>query len=152
MDHADKEVNAKGYKVLTYFSFAGEQIIESTDAPNDENVAMDAWLAFYFAVLENAESSLQALSSGLGSFSKNPNSNSYAFVPLLLLEMKEITESLALYSSAFKDSQNLLDTITTRYICSEEWLKKTNWVPLKKIELPASTPPFRFARHPVFVM
>lgn len=80
---------------------------------------------------------------------KTPCKTTDGFVPLSLPELKEIMESVILYSRSSHNDHILLDTGAPRSICSEDWLQNANLVLLKRIILPANTPPFRFAGHPI---
>ena len=46
----------------------------------------------------------------------------------------------------------LLDPGAPRSICSEPWLRQSNWHPIKIILLPPDMRPFRFAGHPIHTM
>ena len=47
------------------------------------------------------------------------------------------------------NEQVLLDTGAPRKLCSEEWLHKSNWHPIKNISLSPGTRTLIFAGHPV---
>lgn len=53
------------------------------------------------------------------------------------------------FSIASADRHDFLDTRASPSICSNEWLEKANWAPLKKIELATNMPPLRLSRHAV---
>lgn len=70
-------------------------------------------------------------------------------VPVYLMELKEIMETLTLQSITSPDPHLIIDTGALHSICSEDWLKKTKWAALETAELSNKTPLLRFAGHPV---
>lgn len=75
--------------------------------------------------------------------------NSNGLITLSILELKHILDTLTLFSSSSADQLLLLDTKALQLIYSTGWMEKASWVPLKMIEIPTRTLPFRFARHVV---
>lgn len=149
MDHTANDVDDEGYEVLEYFHAAYNQMIDTANDRDDDDEAMDAWMADLFAVLDNIEASTGSAPHSVG---PSMSDNSYGFVPMSLPELKGIMETLTLYSSTSADQHILLDTGAPRSICSVDWLEKANWAPLQTVALPANTPPFRFAGHPIRAM
>lgn len=58
-------------------------------------------------------------------------------------------EAFSRFSSTSPNQRLLLGTSAPRSVCSEDYLRNAHWIRLENAELPARTPPFRFASHPV---
>lgn len=56
--------------------------------------------------------------------------------------LSEMMFDLMCYSGTSANENALLDTGAPRTICCEDWLRKANWTPLKKIALGPNTKPF----------
>lgn len=140
--HEDQEIDDSAHEVLTYFADAEEQLFHVGEQHEEADDALDVLIADMFTVIDKVGLSLSA-----PPFSNNIDQNSYGFIPLSIPELKYILDTLTLFSSASADQHLLLDTGAPRSIGSKEWLQKAHWIPLKKIELPNNTPPFRFAGH-----
>ena len=114
---------------------------------------LDTWLEGMFEIIDNVSSSApvapgfhQAIPYPSPTFHQDKRNG---FLPLSIPEHIEILETLKLFSTLSADQHLLLDTSAPRSICSIKLLQKTHWTALKKIGLPDTTPPFRFAGNPV---
>lgn len=140
------EVDDPGHDVLHYFADAEEQLFSQDDTNNDADNDLDAWLAEFFEVYDRSDS---PLSSTANSSLTCSHVSTGSVVPLSLPQLKDIMDTLTLYSNSTSTQYILLDTGAPRSFCSENWLKQASWAPLQKVDLPLNTPPFRFAGHPV---
>lgn len=86
-----------------------------------------------------------------------PNTTSYThvesnlngFIPIFLSKLQGNFTEMMVFSTNAPDQHLLLDTVAPSSICSEHWLHRAQWNPLKKFQLSPNTPPFRFAGRPI---
>lgn len=57
MDHTAREVDDEGPEVLEYVHAAEDQMTDTADDLDDDDEAMDAWMADKLVVLDNIEAS-----------------------------------------------------------------------------------------------
>lgn len=68
-------------------------------------------------------------------------------VPISLIPLGDIIQTLNLFSSTSSSQRLFLHTGVFHSICSKDWLRNSKFGLFKKVELPAITFPFRFAQH-----
>lgn len=145
-------MNDAGHEVLTYFAKAAEQILHTDDTIYEADEDLDTWIAQLLDVRNefpgNGNTALVQASHSL----QCTQEKSSDLIPMYLPALKDITESLTLYSTTSPETHILLETCAPRSICSEEWLTKSRRIPLKKIDLPSNMSPFRFAGHPIYAL
>lgn len=78
--------------------------------------------------------------------------HSTLFIKISIAELMEAIEEMNVHSVFNVVKHLLIDTGEPKPICSEPWLKDSNWTPVRKIPLPNNMHPFRFAGHPVHAM
>lgn len=149
----EHELDDDCHEVLTYFADAGDQfLVDEGPLTEESEVAMESWIAEMFAILDNMESRSTlppTPSIQIGPSTSFHTNTSLGFVPISTIQLRNIMATLTLFSSTWPNEHLFLDTGAPRSICSEKWLRNSQWIPLEKVELSARTPPFRFASHPV---
>lgn len=117
LSHEDEVVDAPYHEFLTQFSDAQEQLIDEIETFSEAGDALNTWISKMFDILNSSAYSLSSLRS-----LNNVESNSLGYVPISVPELRDIMESLMLFSNVSATQHLLGDTGFPRSIYSKDWL------------------------------
>lgn len=108
----NKEVDQSGREVLTYFADAEEELFHFNVAHDEADEVLEAWITDMFAVLDKTDLSSPTIPS-----SSTMDQTSYRFTSFSILKLKNVFDTLTLFSDASAGQHLLLDTGAPRFIC-----------------------------------
>lgn len=123
---------------MSVFTSSEEQLSSPDDDPNDHE--FDTWITELLDAFDHLINDAER---------KSPTRSVTHYLQHSIPGLSDMMSDITCYSSTLVSENMLLDIGATRTICSENWLRKANWIPLKKIALGPGTKPFSFAGHPV---
>lgn len=142
--YENRKADDSDHEVLAYFADANKKPLRIDEQHDEADETLDVWIADMLSRLDKSDLSSPALP-----LSSTIDYTLYGSIPLSIPDLKDNVDTLTLFSTASADQHLPLDTGAPRSICSDEWLQKANWTPLKMFKLPTSKLPFRFPGHSV---
>ena len=121
IESADKDPTEALDEVATFLA----DTLEGEDF-KDDNTEFDTWLC---NLLDLYDSNTQSEGAYLND----------------VVDLSDLLSDVSIHAAFGVNNHLLLDTGAPKTICSEDWLRQSNWIPTTKIPLPESVKPFRFA-------
>lgn len=130
---------------LACFLPAGDQLLQSDAEVHEAEENLVAWIAELSAILNSSMVINLAKKSMILAVSEEfMNTEPAVVAPFPLLILKKVMEPMMLFSGVFADQRHLLDSSAPKLICTEDYLDKVTWNPLKIFNLLSYTLPFHF--------
>lgn len=137
LDNENGDLEDDDLGIMSLFTTSEKQLASANEIPED-----DAFFTWVCDLLDDFDDSSSHFVDERDLF-RSPIHCMQHSIP----ELADMMSDFICYSSGLVNEHVLLNTGAPRFPCSKNWLRKSNWSPLKEIALGPGTVPFSFSEH-----